>query len=39
MALIPIIIIFGAGVITGMYIATQVERKIDKDSKKKKKKN
>lgn len=36
MEIVQIIIIFGAGFITGMYIVAQIEGKIDKDLKNKK---
>lgn len=30
MEIVPIIIIFGAGLITGMYVASQIDKSIDK---------
>jgi uncharacterized protein YneF (UPF0154 family) len=43
MQIIPLLIIFGAGLITGMYITSQIEKSIDKQidvsTKKSKEKN
>ena len=43
MEMIPLLIIFGAGLVTGMYVASQIEKSIDKhvdvNTKKSKEKN
>ena len=41
MEMIPLLIIFGAGLVTGMYVTSQIEKSIDKhiDTNTKKTKN